>query len=363
MQLTEHEQSPREPPELVRVRQGNAAADADVLGGVLLEQIPDHPHEPAEQQPEQHVARAGELGGERAQAAAVGERERGHHPDFPHRKKCDEGERVHAGEVGLAIRDVHRAPQGSRREGGSDATGGVTAGRAGRRDDRKQGGAGAHENGAAQHAQPAPPPGPTELVEEHRTPQDAEQAVRVPQGEGDAEPDVADRKHGEGVGDGPQTAGEDRPDDEMRGLPNVRADRCGAAEQRRQAPAREKHAQHHRQRDDDRGEAEGDHLGRGLGGAKPRAGGEAAGHARELQAPQPSRVYAGGRAYRIHQRITRPPRSTATGTQNWASESMAPRRPPPPGVRAAPRRSGRRRAGPAPPRAARAAPCDSDRSS
>src|SRR5213078_4174000 len=63
-QLTEHEQPPHEPPQLVRVGQRNPPTDTDVLRRILLEQVAHHPHEPAEQEPEQHVARAGELRGE-----------------------------------------------------------------------------------------------------------------------------------------------------------------------------------------------------------------------------------------------------------------------------------------------------------
>src|SRR5207245_5265399 len=69
-QLAEHEDSPEQSPELVRVRKGDPAADADVFRRVLLEQVSHDPEEPADQEPEEHGARAQELGCEGRYAPA-----------------------------------------------------------------------------------------------------------------------------------------------------------------------------------------------------------------------------------------------------------------------------------------------------
>src|SRR5437899_1353229 len=42
-ELAEYADAPQEPPQLIRVRERDAAADAHVLGRVLLEQIAHHP--------------------------------------------------------------------------------------------------------------------------------------------------------------------------------------------------------------------------------------------------------------------------------------------------------------------------------
>src|SRR6266571_3473657 len=169
----------------------------------------------------------------------------------------------------------------------------------------------------------------------------------------DAQADVFDREDGDGVGDGPEASGEHRPHGQVRSLAQVGAYRGRAAQQGWHAPAGEKHAEHHRQRDHHGGDPERHHLGRRLGRPEPRARGEAAQYAHLLQPVEP----AGG--YRIHQSTPRPSSRTATGTQNWASRSMAARRP----VTSAPRRSGRRRVARARPRAAPAARCSSARPS
>jgi len=192
---------------------------------------------------------------------------------------------------------------------------GVSGGRLRRRRDREQGGAGTHHRRAAQHGHHAGPARFPQLVEEHGAPEDAEQAVGVPQRKRDAQADVLDRVNGERVGDGPQAAGEHGPDHEMRRLPHIGPDRGRAPQQRRETPARQEHAHYHRERDHDGRETEHHHLGGRFGGAEPGAGGEAAGHAGELQAAQARRVEGGG-GYRIHMSTSRPPNSTATGTQN-----------------------------------------------
>ncbi len=55
-QLAEDESAPRESPELVGIGERNAAADAEILGCVLLKDVADDPDESAEEEPEEHVA-------------------------------------------------------------------------------------------------------------------------------------------------------------------------------------------------------------------------------------------------------------------------------------------------------------------
>jgi len=127
---------------------------------------------PAEQEPEQDVARAAELRGECGDAAAVDERERQHHHDLAHREKRDEGQRVHAGEVGFAIGDVHRAPQRTGRERCGDTPRCMSRGCPGA--DATASSVAPANISAAPPRTPRrrPPAGAVELVEEHRTPQD-----------------------------------------------------------------------------------------------------------------------------------------------------------------------------------------------
>src|SRR5882757_966744 len=77
VQFTEDEHAPEQAPELIGIRKGNAAAYADVFGGVLLEEIADDPDESAEHEPEDDAARGRELR-EKSLCAKRAEGERGH---------------------------------------------------------------------------------------------------------------------------------------------------------------------------------------------------------------------------------------------------------------------------------------------
>src|SRR5258705_13503784 len=59
-QLAEHQHPPQQAPQLVRVGERDAAADADVLRRVLLKQITHHPYEAGDEQPEQDLPAGGE---------------------------------------------------------------------------------------------------------------------------------------------------------------------------------------------------------------------------------------------------------------------------------------------------------------
>ena len=127
--------------------------------------------------------------------------------------------------------------------------------------------------------------GAAQLAEEERAPEDAEEAVRVPEREGDAQADVADGVDGERVGDGPEAAGENGPDDEVRRLADVGANGGGALQQRGHTPAREEDAAHHDERDGDGAQPGGDELRGCLGGTEPGAGGDAAQEAGGAERP------------------------------------------------------------------------------
>ncbi len=274
-ELAEDERAPEEPPELVGVGEGNAAADADVLGGVLLEEVADDPDEPAEHEPEEHAAGGGELVGGGG-CTVDGERDDAHAGELTHGEEGDEGERRHAGEVRLAIGDVHRAPERAGTQCRDDAARrravrGLVGG-----GECQERGADTHGHGAAEHAGPLAAGGAAQLAEEEGAPEDAEEAVRIPEREGDAQADIADGVDGERIGDGPEAAGEDGPDDEVRGLAYVGAHGGGPLQQGGEAPAGEEDAAHHDERDHDRAQAGGDELGGSLGGTEPSAGSDAA---------------------------------------------------------------------------------------
>ena len=224
---------------------------------------------------------------------------------------------MHAREIRLAVRDVHRAPEHARAERGDDAARG-RSGRRVRADASPSTTAPANSTAAPpHHAEPAPRAGAAQLAEQQRAPHDPEQAVRVPERERDGEPDVADRVHGQRVRDRPQPAREQRPHHEMRRARHVRAHAGRAAQQRRQAPAREEHAEHHHQRDRDGRDAERHELRGRLGRAEPRAGGHAREHADRLQAREARGVYAS------HRKSVTPAASTTSGIQKWTIAEQA----------------------------------------
>jgi hypothetical protein len=210
----------------------------------------------------------------------------------------DEGERVHAAEVGLAVGDVHGAPQGAGGEGGDDAAQRVSTagGGAVNRGEAEQDGSGDDGDGAEHDAQGGARSRALELAEEQAAPEQAEERVRVPQGKGDGEPDIADGEDGERVGDRPERAGQQCPDYQVLLAAEVAEDVGGALEQRGKRPARGEDAGHHPERDGEGGEAEGDELGGRLGRAQPHAGRQPAGDAEPVQgAGTPLEAGGGGR--------------------------------------------------------------------
>ena len=124
--------------------------------------------------------------------------------------------------------------------------------------------------------------GAFELAEEQAAPEDADEGVGVPQGEGDGEADVANGEDGEGVGDGPQHAGEDGDEDEVLVVGEVGEDVARAFEQGGDGPARGEDAGDHAERDGEGREAGVDELGGRFRRAEPDAGTEPAEHAEAM---------------------------------------------------------------------------------
>jgi len=96
-----------------------------------------------------------------------------------------------------------------------------------------------------------------------------------------------------------------------------------AANQGRQAPAREEHAQHHHERDRDGRDAERHQLGGRLGRAEPRARGHARQHTERLEPPEPRGSDRRRRVYSIHESSSTPAAKTPSGIQKWRSPSRA----------------------------------------
>src|SRR5437667_5181597 len=109
-QFAKDTNTPEQAPELIGIGNRNAAADADIFGGVLLEEIADHPDKAAEHQPEDHAASAEQFPPKRGQAG-IANGKRGHHAHFAKGEEGYETEWIHSGQIGLAIRNVHRSPE------------------------------------------------------------------------------------------------------------------------------------------------------------------------------------------------------------------------------------------------------------
>ena len=127
-----------------------------------------------------------------------------------------------------------------------------------------------------EHAKPTTRAGVAQFVEQRDTPQNADEAVHVPQRKRDAKADVTNGEDGQRVGDRPQTSRKHGPDDQMRRLPQVPTDLPRAAYQRGHAPSGKKDSGDHQQRNHNRGDSDGHQLGRRFGGSQPGAGAKAA---------------------------------------------------------------------------------------
>jgi len=95
--------------------------------------------------------------------------------------------------------------------------------------------------------------------------------------------DVADGENRQRIGHGPKTSGKKRPNNQVRRPANIRADGGGAENQGRQAPAREKNADDHDERNDHRRDANGNELRWRFRGAEPGSRSEAGKDAEQLK--------------------------------------------------------------------------------
>ena len=188
--------------------------------------------------------------GSRADAAIEPPHQRQDRTELAKGKRGDEGQRVHAADVGLAVRDVHRAPESARSDGRRDAARGMRCGVAAAMDRAEAKKDGGSDDGdcAQHHSQDAAAAGALEFAEEHTSPQQAEQGICVPQRKCDGEADVPDGEDGERIGNGPKRPGEQCPHDEMFLLGKIADDVAGAFEQSGKGPARGEDTCHHPQR-------------------------------------------------------------------------------------------------------------------
>ena len=137
--------------------------------------------------------------------------------EFADGKDGDERKRVHAADVGLAVGNVHGAPQEAGAGGGENAACGTAAcgplavhGAEAEHDGRGNDGERAeHDFGDVLGARAF------QFAEQQAAPEDADERVGVPQGEGDGQADVANGEDRKRIGDGPQHAGEDGDGDEV----------------------------------------------------------------------------------------------------------------------------------------------------
>ncbi len=159
---------------------------------------------------------------------------------------------IHAADVGLAVGHVHGSPEqaGAQRQRGCRATARFACGPL-----AVNGAEAEHDRGGDDGERAEDDfgdvfgAGAFEFAEEHAAPEDADEGVGVPQGEGDGEADVANGEDGEGVGDGPQHAGENGDGDEVLVAGEVGEDVAGAFEQGGDGPARGEDAGDHAERD------------------------------------------------------------------------------------------------------------------
>src|ERR1017187_7832645 len=75
--------------------------------------------------------------------------------------------------------------------------------------------------------------------------EEAHQAVGVPQREGDGEPHVANREHGQSVGHRPEHSGQHRPNNEVGFLAKIEQQKAGTLEGHGHGPACHEYSRHH----------------------------------------------------------------------------------------------------------------------
>src|SRR5215471_3627072 len=239
-----NENSPKQSPQLIRVRERNTAADADILRSVLLEQISEHPDEATEHEPKENGTGTHKFSiHSTTTMKADGKYCHGH--EFADREERNERQRIHPREIRFAVGNIHRSPERAGAEGGKNSCKSLMRSGLVRGRNRQQGGSAKHRNCASNHAKPALPSGVVQFVEEHESPEDPQQAVGIPQRKGNAESDVADGINRQGIGHRPHASGEHSPDDEVRSLANISPQVPCPANEGGNTPAGEENAKHH----------------------------------------------------------------------------------------------------------------------
>src|SRR5262249_43819430 len=79
VQLAEGQNTPAQSPQLIGVGKRDAATDTDVFGGVLLEDITDHPDKAAQHEPEENAFGDGDFVPEWKRATRVKQGNGQHH--------------------------------------------------------------------------------------------------------------------------------------------------------------------------------------------------------------------------------------------------------------------------------------------
>src|SRR5262245_10626219 len=100
--LAKNQRSPGQAPGMVRIGEWNSAADSNVLGGELLEDVPDDPGESSEEKPEEHGTSLRRVKDGGMETAIEGQHQQEHGRQFSNSEHGDEGERIHAADVCLA---------------------------------------------------------------------------------------------------------------------------------------------------------------------------------------------------------------------------------------------------------------------
>ena len=201
-------------------------------------------------------------------------------------KNATKRQRIHSGEISLAVRNIHGSPQNSCGQSRHDATHRVFGGGLSGRCVSQKTGAKKHQHGSAEYAEPTTHACVPQFVEQSDSPQDADQAIHVPQGKRNAQADIADGKDSQRIGDRPEATGEHSPNHQVRRLPQVPADLAGAANQRRHAPAGKKDSRDHQQGNHDRRYSDGYQFGRSFCGTQPGSCAEATENADRLELAQ-----------------------------------------------------------------------------
>jgi hypothetical protein len=170
---------------------------------------------------------------------------------FADRECGYEGKWIHAADVRLAVWNIHRSPWQAGSHRGQDAI--YSMPRVTRipvnRAEAKQHRSGYNCECSEHNLGDISPTRALQLTKENASPEDADERVCVPQRKCDRQANIADGKDSQSVGNRPQHAGQNRPDDEMFVLHQICDHVLGALQKGRKSPPGGKDTGHHAQRD------------------------------------------------------------------------------------------------------------------